>query len=57
MAGQTAPVHYANTPMQYKAIFNGFKYVNFQMKYYNIFLIFAQNMDCGGSNEYPQSMF
>ena len=38
----------------------------FQMKKYNIFLIFAQNIDCGytlepphwgGSNEYLQSMF
>ena len=31
------------------------------MKIFNIFLIFAQNIDCrytlGGSNEYPQSMF
>ena len=36
------------------------------MKIFDIFLIFAQNMDCGytlepphggGSNEYPQSMF
>ena len=35
---------------------------NFQMKNYNIFFIFAQNIDCeytleppqrGGSNEYP----
>ena len=23
----------------------------------DIFLIFAQNIDCGGSNEYPQSVF
>ena len=39
---------------------------NLQMKNFDIFLIFAQNMDCGntlepprrgGSNEYPQSMF
>ena len=39
---------------------------NFQMKNSDIFLIFAQNIDCGytlepphggGSNEYPQSMF
>ena len=57
---------YENTPMQYPAIFHGCKNVNFQMKKYNIFLIFAQNIDCGytleppylgGSNEYPQSMF
>ena len=33
---------------------------NFQMKRCDIFLIFAQNIDCGyieGSDEYPQSMF
>ena len=39
---------------------------NFQLKIFDIFLIFAQNIDCGytlepprlcGSNEYPQSMF
>ena len=38
----------------------------FQLKNFDIFLIFAQNIDCrftlelpcqGGSNEYPQSMF
>ena len=33
--------------MQYTAIFHGCKNVNFQMKNYNIFLIFAQNIDCG----------
>ena len=37
--------HYANTPMQYTAIFHGCKNVNFQMKKYNIFLIFDQNID------------
>ena len=45
--------HYANTYMQYTAIFHGCKNVKFQMKKYNFFLIFAQNIDCG----YPQSMF
>ena len=63
--------HYANMPMQYIAIFHGCKNDNFQMKNCDIFLIFAQNIDCGyslepplrgpplsgGSNEYPQSMF
>ena len=35
-------VHYANTPMQYTAIFHGCKNVNFQMIFFlNIFLIFA----------------
>ena len=55
------PKHYENT-----AIFQGCKNGNFQMKKCHIFLIFAQNIDCGytleppqlgGSNEYPQSMF
>ena len=58
--------HYENTPMQYTAIFHGCKNDNFQMKYCDFFLIFAQNIYhgytvepplCGGSNEYPQSMF
>ena len=39
--------HYANTPMQYIVIFHGCKNVNFQMKIFNIFLIFARNIDCG----------
>ena len=42
------------------------KIENFQWKKFDIFLIFAQNIDCGymleppcrgGSNEYPQSTF
>ena len=52
--------------VQYSAIFHCCKNDNFQMKMFDIFLIFAQNIDCGytleppqrgGSNEYPQSMF
>ena len=47
-------------------IFHGCKNVNFQIKNYDIFLFFAQNIDCGYtlepphggcSNGYPQSMF
>ena len=35
------PKHYANTPMQYKAIFHGCKKnVNFQMKNYIFFVFF-----------------
>ena len=58
--------HYANMPMQYAAIFHGCKNDNFQLKYFDFFHVFAQNIDCGytlkpphggGSNEYPQSMF
>ena len=46
--------------------FLALKLANFQMKIFDIFLIFAQNIHCGyileppnrgGSNEYPQSMF
>ena len=33
-------------PMQYTAIFHGCKIDNFQMKSCDIFLIFAQNIDC-----------
>ena len=62
-------------PMQYAAIFKGCKNDNFQpiflqsKKEEDIFIIFAQNIDCGcsleppqsphsgGSNEYMQSMF
>ena len=52
--------------MQYTYIFKVVKNENFQWKYFDIFLIFAQSTDCGymlepprrcGSNEYPQSMF
>ena len=44
----------------------GCEYENFHWNIFDIFLIFAQNIDCGytlepprrgGSNEYPQSMF
>ena len=53
-------------PMQYTVIFKVVKNETFQQKMFDIFLIFAQNIDCvytlepprrGGSNEYPQSMF
>ena len=59
-------VHYANMSVQYTAIFHGCKNDNFQMNLFDIFHIFAQNIDCrytleppqrGGSKEYPQSMF
>ena len=58
---------YENLPMQYTKIFLALKILKyFQLKIVDIFLIFAQNIDCGytlerprrgGSNEYPQSMF
>ena len=40
--------------MQYTAIFHGCKNVHFQMKFFNIFLIFAQYIDCGYTLEPPQ---
>ena len=50
--------------MQHTAIFHGSKNCNFQMKKYDIFLIFAVNKGRGYalepsrcSKEYPQSMF
>ena len=48
--------HYANTPMQYTAIFHGCKNVHFRMKFLNIFLIFAQNIDCGYTLEPPHNL-
>ena len=59
-------IHYENLPMQYTEILLALKIENFLLKNFDIFLIFAQNIDCGytlepprrgGSNEYPQSMF
>ena len=47
-------LHNENTPMQYTAIFHGCKNVHFQTKIFNIFLIFAQNIDCGYTLEPPQ---
>ena len=53
-------------PMHYTVISKVVKNENFQQKIFDIFLIFAQNINCwytlepprrGGSNEYPQSMF
>ena len=58
--------HYENLPMQKTDIFLALKIKNFQPKIFDIFLIFAQSIDCGytlgppqrgGSNEYPQTMF
>ena len=58
--------NYKNMPMKYTEIFKVVKNEKFQVKNFDIFLIFAQNIDCGytlepsrrgGSNEYPQSMF
>ena len=42
--------HYENMPMQYTEIF-------LALKIFDIFLIFAQNIDCGYKLESPKSMF
>ena len=42
--------------MQNTAIFHGCKNVNFQMKIINIFLIFAQNIDCEYTLEPPEAV-
>ena len=43
--------HYANMSVLYTA---AVKMFNFQMKCFNIFIIFAQNIDCGYTLEPPQ---
>ena len=66
MAVKRGKKHNENMPMQYTETIFGCKNENFHWKNFDIFLIFAQNIDCGytlepprrgGSNEYPQSMF
>ena len=39
--------HYENTPVQYTPIFHGCKNENFQLKSFDFFHIFAQNIYCG----------
>ena len=46
--------HYENMSMQYTEIFNVVKNENFQHKFFDIFLIFAQNIDCGYMLEPPR---
>ena len=46
--------HYANMSVQYTSIFHGYKNNYFQLKNIDIFLIFAQNKDCGYTFEPPQ---
>ena len=45
--------HYASMSVQYTAIFHGCENDNFQMKFFDFFLIFAQNIDCGYTLELP----
>ena len=46
-------IHYENMSIQYTAIFTVVKNENFQWKFFDIFLIFAQNIDCGCTLEPP----
>ena len=41
-------------PMQYTEIFLALKIENFQLKNFDIFLIFAENIDCGYTLEPPR---
>ena len=47
------PYHYANMSIQYTAIFHSCKNEKFKMKNILVFLIFAQNIDCGYTLERP----
>ena len=46
--------HDENLPMQYTEIFFGCKDEKFQLKIFDIFLIFVQNIDCGYTLELPR---
>ena len=47
-------VYYANMSVHYTAIFHGCKNGNFQLKFFDYFHVFAQNIDCGYTLEPPQ---
>ena len=49
--------HYENLPMQYTETFSAAKVENFHQEYCDIFLIFAQNRDCGYTLEPPQHRY
>ena len=46
-------MHYDKMPIQNTAIFKNVKIDNYHMKKCDIFLIFAQNIDCGYMLELP----
>ena len=53
---------YENMPMNYTEVFKIMIIENFHLKIVDVFIIFAQNLDCGytrrgSSNKYPPSMF
>ena len=47
-------IHYENLPMQYTDNFFSCRKFKFQQKNHDIFLIFAQNIDCGYKLEPPR---
>ena len=51
LARMLKTLHYENMSVRYTAIFHGCKKDNFHMKNYDIFLIFAQNIDHGYTAE------
>ena len=50
---EAVSLHYANITMQYTAIFHGCKNDNFQLKVFDYFHNFAQNIDCWYMLESP----
>ena len=48
--------HYENLPMQYTVFFSSVKNDNVLLKKFDIFLIFAQNIDCGYTLERTASL-
>ena len=65
LSGQSSLTLRKHARSLYRNIF-GCENLKFHFNFFDIFLIFAQNIDCGytlepprqgGSNEYPQSMF
>ena len=52
LSHMTCP-HYKNMPMQHTAFFHGCKNDNFQLKCFDYFHIFAQNINCGYTLEPP----
>ena len=51
MGPRYSKLHWRISVMQYSMIIHGYKKDNFQMKIFDIFLIYAQNIDCGNTLE------
>ena len=47
MRGPVFAIHYENLPVHIQRFFSVVKTENFKSKIFDIFLIFAQNIDCG----------